>query len=281
MIYLIIALIATCIISIGFKLVTIYQADMDWVITVNYAVALVITGFVAAWTDQMGTEYGKGMFPLAALLGAAMIFNLRCTKKSTDENGMGSTTFFNRIGFLLCMALSALVWREVPNGIQILGIVILLAALIEMMRGVDDGKAAGSIKMFAWLFLGSGLVSFFNVAYGRYFPAKAQPFFLAEVFAVTFLSSLLLLSRKARQKKGNRKTDIALGLLVGTANAATTFFTLKSLEYLSAAVVMPVTAAGNLLIIAITGRIVFHEKGNRHITVALVCAVISLVLVNM
>lgn len=287
MIYLIISLAGFCMLSIGFKLVSIYQADMKRVIFINYVTATVLTMAVTVLSlkdkysfERFGNDDFWKMMCLAIALGLSMIQNLWCTEVSTDKNGLGSTTFFSRAGFLICIVLSAVLWKDFPGMLQAAGILVLLVSMAEMMRGTQDGSVAGDRKLFPALFVGSGLVFFFNAVYGKYFPAEYKPLFLSIVFMVTLISSIVLLFRGKREQRSSLTTDILLGGMIGISNAVGTFFQLKSLDFLSVAVVMPVSAAGNLLIVALTGRFCFKEKGNRHTVTALILAVVSLILIN-
>lgn len=287
MIYLIISLAGFCMLSIGFKLVSIYQADMKRVIFINYVTATVLTMAVTVLSlkdkysfERFGNDDFWKMMCLAIALGLSMIQNLWCTEVSTDKNGLGSTTFFSRAGFLICIVLSAVLWKDFPGMLQAAGILVLLVSMAEMMRGTQDGSVAGDRKLFPALFVGSGLVFFFNAVYGKYFPAEYKPLFLSIVFMVTLISSIVLLFRGEREQRSSLTTDILLGGMIGISNAVGTFFQLKSLDFLSVAVVMPVSAAGNLLIVALTGRFCFKEKGNRHTVTALILAVVSLILIN-
>lgn len=287
MIYLMISLAGFCALSIGFKLVSIHHADMKKVIIINYitATALTMTATFLSLKDKNifekigSADLGK-MMCLAVALGLSMIQNLWCTEVSTDKNGLGSTTFFSRAGFLICIILSMVLWRDFPGSLQAVGILVLLVSMAEMMRGTQDGGVAGDRKLFPVLFIGSGLVFFFNAVYGKYFPAEYKPLFVSIVFIVTLISSIVLLFKGERTQGGPLATDILLGGMIGISNAVGTFFQLKSLDSLSVAIVMPVSAAGNLLIVALAGRFCFKEKGNRHTVAAMVLAVLSLILIN-
>lgn len=288
MVYLMISLAGSCMLSIGFKLISVYHADMKRVVFINYITATVLTMAVAVLKLKdknifEGFENGGfwKMICLAVALGFCMIQNLWCTEVSTGKNGLGSTTFFSRAGFLICIILSAVLWHDFPGIFQTAGILMLLVSMVEMMRGTQGESVAGDRKLFPVLFIGSGLVFFFNAVYGKYFLAEYKPFFLSIVFMVTLISSIVLLFWGEREQNSSLTTDILLGGVIGISNAIGTFFQLKSLDYLSVAIVMPVSAAGNLLIVALAGRFCFQEKGNRHTAIALVLAVISLILINL
>lgn len=114
MIYLILTLLGSCGISYGFKLASIKRTDQDYIVFLNYLTAF-LGMMVYCLLGQKGriTDLKNGpMILLAIALMLFMFSNLAGNNASTDKNGINSTTFFNRIGFLPCILLSAVIWKE-------------------------------------------------------------------------------------------------------------------------------------------------------------------------
>ena len=208
------------------------------------------------------------------MLGFFMIMNLRFTKRSTDCNGLNSTTFFCRIGFLPCLLLSALIWREIPILKQLIGIILLVFGMIEMLKSMGCIQISNIIMLFL-LTLSGGMIALLNAVYSRYSPPQAQLWFLCIMFIAAFACSVFLL---ARDKSALRFTsrDLLCGLLIGVSN----LFMLKCLDVLSVNSVMLSAPASNMLIAALIGQFFFKEKLNIHTWIALVLTVISLILTN-
>ena len=121
------------------------------------------------------------------MLGFFMIMNLRFTKRSTDCNGLNSTTFFCRIGFLLCLLLSALIWREIPSLKQLIGIILFVFGMIEMLKSMGCIQISNIIMLFL-LTLSGGMIALLNAVYSRYSPPRRRSF----GFCVSCLSRRLL-----------------------------------------------------------------------------------------
>ena len=121
------------------------------------------------------------------MLGFFMIMNLRFTKRSTDCNGLNSTTFFCRIGFLPCLLLSALIWREIPSLKQLIGIIRLVFGMIEMLKSMGCIQISNIIMLFL-LTLSGGMIALLNAVYSRYSPPRRRSF----GFCVSCLSRRLL-----------------------------------------------------------------------------------------
>lgn len=208
------------------------------------------------------------------MLGFFMIMNLRFTKRSTDCNGLNSTTFFCRIGFLPCLLLSALIWREIPSLKQLIGIILLVFGMIEMLKSMGCIQISNIIMLFL-LTLSGGMIALLNAVYSRYSPPQAQLWFLCIMFIAAFACSVFLLARDKNALRFTSK-DLLCGLLIGVMNAVSNLFMLM----LSVNSVMLSAPASNMLIAALIGQFFFKEKLNIHTWIALVLTVISLILTN-
>ena len=182
------------------------------------------------------------------MLGFFMIMNLRFTKRSTDCNGLNSTTFFCRIGFLPCLLLSALIWREIPSLKQLIGIILLVFGMIEMLKSMGCIQISNIIMLFL-LTLSGGMIALLNAVYSHCSPPPPSK-------------------------------DLLCGLLIGVMNAVSNLFMLKCLDVISVNSVMLSVPASNMLIAALIGQFFFKEKLNIHTWIALVLTVISLILTN-
>ena len=213
------------------------------------------------------------------MLGFFMIMNLRFTKRSTDCNGLNSTTFFCRIGFLPCLLLSALIWREIPSLKQLIGIILLVFGMIEMLKSMGCIQISNIIMLFL-LTLSGGMIALLNAVYSHCSPPpQAQLWFLCIMCIAAFACSVFLLARDKNVLRFTSK-DLLCGLLIGVMNAVSNLFMLKCLDVISVNSVMLSVPASNMLIAALIGQFFFKEKLNIHTWIALVLTVISLILTN-
>lgn len=282
---LIIALIASCVMSWLFKIAGLMELSVKKIAFFNY-----LTAFIGLWifykaqnAPASSGNLTAGLTFLSAALAASMVLNLIALTLGTAVCGINGATFFNRIGFLVSMILAVIFWRELPSFVQIAGIASLLAGLFVMVRGTSiAGRGPG---LPAGLCISSGMVIFFNAVYGRYFPEEKQILFIALVFTTAFLlSTLLLLTGKSAGNNADRgllKMEALVGILIGLSNIVTTLFTLRSYSALPISIVAPVMSGGNMIFSAILGKAVYHEEFNRNTALAIVLAGISLLLVNL
>ena len=281
MIYLVLTLLGSCGISYGFKLASIKKTDQDYIVFFNYFTAFCGMLVYCIFSKKMNISSLKNgpLMILALVLMVFMFSNLAGNNSSTDRNGINSTTFFNRIGFLPCILLSAVIWKDLPNIYQILGMVILVGSLMFMLKDMKTVKGTNMLLLFSLTFT-SGMVSLLNIVYGKYFSEKTEVLFLTAVFFLAAVLAVVVLFSKRKMPWSCRMDDFTVGLFIGISNIFTTLFMLKSYTVVSANVVAPTTAAGNMIFAAVIGKIVFKEEVNRNTIIALCMAITSVILVN-
>ena len=294
---LIAALAGSCAMSWLFKISGRRNLDTALIAFWNY-----LTAACGLWIcyllfpgNRAGGAPTAGMIVLSCALAFAMIVNLISLNLATASSGVGSATFFNRIGFLVSLGLAALCWREIPGALQAAGILCLLGGLFVMLRETTAAKSASAL--LAVLSVSSGMVIFWNAVYGRLYSGDMQILFLAVVFTLTLaMSAVLLYVQKKRQSQseserqnerksqgtqdGGRWDGVIVGTAIGLANIVTTLFTLRSYAQLDISIVAPVMSGGNMIFAALLGRIVYHEEFSRKTALAIFLACVSLVLVN-
>lgn len=281
MIYLVLTLLGSCGISYGFKLASIKKTDQDYIVFFNYFTAFLgmIVYCVFSKKINMAGLKNSSMIILALVLMTFMFGNLVGNNSSTDRNGINSTTFFNRIGFLPCILLSAVLWKDLPNIYQILGMVILVGSLMFMLKDMKGIKRTNILLLFSLTFT-SGMVSLLNIVYGKYFSEKTEVLFLTIVFFLAAVMAVIILLTKRKMPWNCGMDDLTVGLFIGISNIFTTLFMLKSYTVVSANIVAPTIAAGNMVFAAAIGKLVFKEEVKRNTIVALCMAIASVILVN-
>ena len=94
------------------------------------------------------------------------------------------------------MLISIIVWNEMPNQIQSLGIVIAMVAIVianmsSKQNKSIKGSAAGSATILLLLFVVGGIAEFLNKIFQRLVSLDYKPIFLFVVFSTALLLSIL------------------------------------------------------------------------------------------
>jgi drug/metabolite transporter (DMT)-like permease len=195
-------------------------------------------------------------------------------QKSVRESSVAVAGSYAKLGILVPVVLSMLLWRELPSQLQWLGMLLALAAIflttIKRTPHVDN-KA----KIFLLLlFLTSGTAEFTNKLFQRYGMLTLKNLFLFFVFGTALLISLSKIRRRPTRH------ELVLGLAVGLPNFLASYFLINALAALPASVVFPAYSAGSIAFIAIGGKVLFGEKLKRHEYLAIALTCIALLLIH-
>ena len=191
---------------------------------------------------------------------------------------MGLSGTFSKLGILIPMIFSILIWKEFPSGIQWIGIIMSLFSIVMVNLSFDSIKKFDFNKTILLLFAFGGIAEFSNKIYQKYALNSYKDVFLFSVFLVAFLISFLY----ANKNKTNWKLkEVLTGFAVGVPNLFSSYFLILSLDTLSTSVAFPIYSAASIVLINIGGFLIFKEKISTKNKIAIVFVVVSLILINM
>lgn len=275
------------------------------VTTVNYLVASLISlifilfgnlpessfsGAASAFLNEFEGAMKGGAFSPSGSLGWAVIVGISTgilyylgfiyLQRAVKESGVSLAGSFSRMGILVPIILSILLFRELPSSLQWVGICLALFSIL--LANIDPSKSAGFLSGFQpvliILFLIVGLAEFSNKVFQKYGVLEAKSLFLFFVF-----TTALLISTWKTISKGERPkfSNIIIGFAVGIPNFFASFFLILALSRLQTAVVFPLYSALTIVIISLSGWIIFGEKLKKRERFAVTLTVAALILVNL
>jgi drug/metabolite transporter (DMT)-like permease len=304
LLYLALAVLCSTSIALIFKFSESRGMNRYVVTTANYMVASSVSlalllqggvlgsagpGTVGAFIDELPRAVsGAGFGPQGSLGWAAMVgipagvlyfLGFIYLQKGVRESGVSLAGSFSKLGVLVPMALSILIWHEVPTGVQWVGIALALGSILLANLDVAHPRRAFSAfsPVLIMLFLIVGLAEFSNKVYQRYGSLEAKSLFLLFVFGVALLVSLIRSLRSRRIRLAHFLT----GLAVGVPNYFASHFLILSLSRLRTAVVFPIYSAMTIVLISLAGWLVFGERLRPRERLAVALTVVALVLVNL
>ena len=115
-------------------------------------------------------------------------------EKSVREKGAGVTTLYQRLGILVPILCSALLWGEVPSAVQLAGLAASVAVMAALWGGGGRAAAKGPLAVF----LLGGAVEFTGKVFQKCALAEYRPVFLFVLFAAC---AVLALPRLVRAPK--------------------------------------------------------------------------------
>ncbi len=199
-------------------------------------------------------------------------------QKSVQEDGVGLAGTFSKLGILVPMIFSIILWQELPTNLQWLGILLALSAILLVNFPQDENWHQALRWTLISLFMFGGIAEFTNKFYQRYGQLSEKSIFLFFVFGTAFLISLYFAYKKSSHFKVE---EVLTGALVGIPNLFSSYFLINALDQLKTAVVFPIYSAGSIVVISIGGVFIYNESLSSREKIAIVMTTVALVLINL
>jgi len=197
-------------------------------------------------------------------------------QKSVRESGASLSGAFGKLGILIPMLLSLLVWKEYPKTLQWVGIGLAVFSIVLVNNPVGSGRRNFKAALIL-LFITGGLAEFMNKLFQNYTVSGYKNVFLFSVFASAFAISAVFLKRSG---KSFHKGEVLVGLIVGLPNLFSSFFLIMALEEMKGSVVFPVYSAGSVVMISLGSLLFFGEKLKKLEMISLGMVLVSLIIIN-
>lgn len=278
MVFLLLAVLSSALISILMRLSANRISANLSMLAVNYFVCALLgaayTGFLPAGPAVPGFSV---MVLLGIISGALYLGGFILFQRNTRKNGIVLSSIFMKLGLLVPVVMSMVLFREAPTRIQILGFCIAVLAIVLInLKKDESGKGFGPALLLMLLVCGS--CDAMSKVYERLGPAELSDTYLLWTFATAFgLCAVLAMGKKERP--GLR--EILFGSLIGIPNFFSAKFLLGALTKLPAVVVYPTFSVATLMIVTVAGVIVFRERLTGLQWVALGAIIPALILLNL
>jgi drug/metabolite transporter (DMT)-like permease len=253
-------------------------------IRTNYAVAAVIGFFASLALGQ--TRISGPAALLAALTGMLFVAGLLVWSRAIQAAGLALSVVAMRTAVVIPLLAAAVIWRERPGPLELIGsgVALLALALVlsEVIRppSVNRHSSIGN-SSFLWLlllFLADGLVMVAALIFRKELPLAETMPFQTVIFVAAFFASTLLYY--LRRPEATRET-LKWGALLGTANLGNYLFLVLALSVLPGLVVYPVIAAAEVGLMAVAGVVLWKEKVGVRSWLGIALAMVALVLIQL
>lgn len=214
---------------------------------------------------------------IGSISGLSFFYSFLYYQKSVEVNGVSLSGTFSKLGILIPMIFSLLIWKEYPSTVQWLGIALSFVSILIVNLSFKSLNKLEFNKTILLLFFIGGLAEFSNKIYQKYAMLKYKDFFLFAVFTSAFIISFL------HARKDNvrlKKNELMTGVAVGIPNLFSSYFLILSLETLSTSVAFPIFSAASIVLINLAGYFIFKEKLDTENKIAIILIILALVLIN-
>lgn len=277
MLFLLLAVLSSSMISIIMRLSSgKISANLSMLAT-NYLICSLLGAAYAGFDLAAAEDPGFSSTVVIGLIsGVLYLGGFVAFQANTNKRGIVLSSVFMKLGLLVPIVVSVLFFSEIPTAVQIIGfcIAILAIVLINLKQG-NDSKGFG-FGLILMLLLSGGadvMAKIFDV----FAPRSHSALYLFYNFATAFILCLLLVIQK-KERPGFR--ELLYGTLIGIPNFFSAKFLLGALTKLPAVVVYPSFSVGTMLIVTLTGVVVFRERLSKLQWVAMSAIVAALILLN-
>lgn len=276
MMYLILAMVSSMLVSVVMRLSEKQGAAGTWKLAVNYvmcaAMSLLFSGSPQLFPAVEGLP---SALLLGGVTGVLYLLGFVLLQWNTRRNGVVLPATFMKLGVIVPTLMSVLLFGEAPKPLQILGILLALAAIV-LIQGRSREETGSLLGLIALLLSGGTADAMSKVFEEMGLSALKDQFLLYTFSTALILCVVLCLIRK--QKPTWR--DALWGLALGVPNYFSARFLLLALGDLPAVVVYPSFSVGTIVLVTAVGLLCFSERLSRRKWAALGVIVAALVLLN-
>jgi len=277
MIYLILAILSSALVSIIMRLSEKHVSGNVGMLAVNYLMCITIAGIGSGMGNLFPQVEGFG-FTLALGLfnGLLYLAGFVLLQINVKRNGVVMSSTFMKLGVLVPMIVSIGFFGEKPEIFQVLGFILAVAAIILINFEKEQTTMEFKAGLILLLLAGGG-----GDAMSKVFEVLGNPVLSEQFLLYTFGSALILctgLMVYKKEKLGIK--EVLFGLLIGVPNFYSAKFLLKALGSVPAVITYPTYSIATIVVVSLTGVLFFKEKVGKRQKIAMGIIFVALALLN-
>ena len=281
MLFLLLAILSSASMALALRFFRDPAGNRYGIILGNYLTCILLAALLTP-REQSLLQTSPATLWMGVVSGLFYVAALVLMQSSVHRSGAGLSSAFARLGLLVSLLVSILWFGERPGPVQLLGVLLVLAALV-LIRGGDEG---GRAKKGFWLLLLTLLCSGGADAMSKVFEQLGDPSQSTHFFFWLFLTALLLtagLALAERLRRGKRLLlrELAAGVAVGVPNYFSSWLLLLALQRLPAFLAYPVFSTGTILLVLGASALFFRERLSRRQGLGVGLILAALVLLNL
>ena len=260
------------------------RSDNRWALLLfNYLAATVLSALSAVRSGLDVAGVAPRVWWLGLVTGALFISAFALMQLNVRKNGATVSSSLFRMGAIIPMVLSIVLFGEYPTLAGSGGIIVAIAATVLLSIPRTETSDAGSPASAARrLLIPMVLVGGIADTMPKIFEATGNPAheeaFILTTFATAFaICVVMLLCTHERPAP----VDIACGTMLGFFNFFSTDLMLRALMELPAYLVYTGFSMGVVLLTYAANALVMHEKLSKRDNIAIALVIIALALINL
>ena len=281
MLYLVLAVLSSASMALVLKCFRNQKGNRYGILLGNYLTCVAISLIML---PDKGLILSGSWVTLVCGMGGGLFFVLAlvCMQSSIRANGAGLSSAFARLGLIVALGISILLFHESPSAIQFVGIGLALAAIVLLRTdGSAKKRGRGGFGLLLLTLAASGCADAMAKVFDAYGSKSQDSLYFFWLFATAvLLCGALALAEKKRTGKGFRAGEFAAGILVGIPNYFSSYLLLRSLQVLPATVAYPSYSTATILLVMGLSALFFRERLTRRQWPGVLLILLALGLLN-
>ena len=274
MIWLILAMLSSALVSVSMRWSGRHVRNNISMLAVNYVMCTLLSWGFSGFAPPLPA--GKAAVGIGLVSGVFYLVSFVLLQWNIGKNGVVLPALFMKLGVLVPVVLSMVLFREMPAALQACGILLALCGIVLLNSG--KGQKAGSGLGLIALLLCGGLCDATAKVFEELGSPQENGLYLLWTFAAALaLCAALALLRHQRLSP----PDLFFGALIGIPNYLSSWFLLRALGSIPAVIVYPSYCIGAMLLITAAGCFLFREKLTRRQLTAGGVILLALLLLNL
>lgn len=278
MIYLLLAIASSAMVSICMRLSEKHIKSQMGMFTANYAVCIVLSLlFMGGQTNIAADSSAAITIGLGLVSGVLYLLGFVFLKINMKHNGIVLSSTFMKLGVLIPTIMAMTIFHEKPTVMQLIGIVFSAIAIILINFEKEDAAESGKKGWLLFLLLLSGITDSMANIYEKVGSANGKNAYLLITFGTACLIAFFSM---IYQKEKLARNELFYGALIGIPNYFSARFLLLSLGSLEAVVVYPTYSVATIVVVTLVGLLVFKETISKKKAFALVFIATAIAMLN-
>lgn len=264
MLFLILAILSSASMALVLKCFRNQTGNRYGILLGNYLTCIVISFLMLP--EKRLVLHGSGVTLLCGIIGGVFfVAALVCMQSSIRKNGATLTSAFARLGLIVTLIVSFVLFHDRPAPLQYVGIGFALAALAVLRTGsgftAGKKRAALGFGLLLLTLLASGGADVMAKVFAQYGSAAEDSLYFFYLFSTAALICVVLSLFEAKHhKKHIVLKEFASGILVGLPNFYSSYLLLLALEALPAFLAYPIYSTGTILLVMLVSALLFRER---------------------
>lgn len=277
MLYLILAIVSSSLVSIVMRVSGKYIKGNLGMLATNYVICVMMAAFYSGLDNLVPKVDGIGFtLGLGACTGFLYLAGLALTQLNIKKNGVVLSTIFQKLGLIVQVLLSVAIFGERPKLMQIVGIIICIIAVILINFEKEQTVISFKLGLILTLLV-SGFCDGMSKVHEELGNSQLSEQFLLYTFGVALICAVVMIIIK---KEPVGLQDIGFGILLGVPNYFSCRFLLMALDSVPAVIAFPTFSVSAVVIVTLTGLFAFKEKLSKKQWIALGIILVALVMLN-